>query len=344
MQGPGGGESPCPSHHFPGSGMTDSLAQVQAYNRPSSPWAPLLRAVPVCCLSAALWTCAGAAPLGAQTPGREPAVVEIVPGARALGLGMALQVASVDPEVAFVHPGLVQGLSGIQGSHTWFGGGGRSHSLAGAADWLGGGIAFSLHTLDYLGTPDGPGGRALGLDDFVSEPAGGEGVSETAATVTYGRTVKGLALGVSARAFGQRYGTDRTGGASLDVGAARRVGPVQMALSVRNLGGDADLPEEVVLGAGTYGRPVGPLDVGAAVQLRYRGDGTLEAGGGVEFGYWPVRGRTFVGRVGFRGVPEGDAQPVTVGGSFWGDSLVLDYAFQPMDGLDGIHRVSLGWR
>lgn len=282
--------------------------------------------------------------LHAQTPGTEPLVAELVPGARALALGMAAQVGGDDPELAFVHPALAQGLSGVQGSHSWFGSGGRGFSLAGAVDWFGGGVAVSLQSLDYLGVQNQQGAPRRGLDDLVVEPQGGEGTAETAATLTYARTLFGVDFGVSGRLLTQRFGADRRTMEAVDVGAATSLGPLKVALSARNLGGDADLPEEVVLGAGAYGRPLGPLDVGAAAQVRYRDDGEVEVGGGVEFGYWPVRGRTFVGRVGFRNVPEGGARPVTLGGSFWGDSLVLDYAFQPMEGLEGVHRVSVGWR
>jgi hypothetical protein len=64
-------------------------------------------------------------------------------------------------------------------------------------------------------------------------------------------------------------------------------------------------------------------------------------------GYWPVRGRTFVGRLGAQVVPEGsDASPFTFGFAFWGDDLVVEWAFQPFDGApeSGTHRFSIGWR
>lgn len=280
----------------------------------------------------------------AQTPGREPAVVELLPGARSLGLGWVPQVGSDDPDLAFTHPALVQDLSGFQGGYTRFGDGSGAYTLAAAMEWFGGGVAVSLQTLEYVGPASGPGAREDGLDDLLAVPPGGEGVSESAATLTYGRSLIGVRIGVSGRVFTQRYASEREMGGAMDVGAATTAGPVRVALSARNLGGDADLPEEVVLGAGAYGRPLGPLDLGAAAQVRYRDDGGFEFGGGIELGYWPIRGRTFVGRVGFRNVLEGSARPFSLGGSFWGDSLVLDYAFQPVEGLDGIHRIGVGWR
>ena len=59
-----------------------------------------------------------------------------------------------------------------------------------------------------------------------------------------------------------------------------------------------------------------------------------------------MRGRTFVGRVGVRRVPEGEASPVSLGFAFWGDDLVLEWAWQPFgDPVDaGTHRFGIGWR
>lgn len=287
----------------------------------------------------------------AQTPGREPASYEIPLGARALGLGLALQLGSDDPDLLSVHPAMVGRVSGMMASHTRFGDGGRAFSASAGREWLGGGVGIVVRSLTYDGRAAGT--RPGGLDPLIQGPAPEErrGVSETSAAITYGRAFMGFQVGLTGRLGTQRFSdTDVTFG-TVDVGIAHPVGPGWVSLSGRNLGraprlrGESlELPQEIVLGAGAYGAPVGPLDLGLAVQLSRRDDGEFTAGGGVEFGYWPIRGRTFVGRVGVRTVPEGDASPVTFGGSFWGDDLVLEYAFQPVDDLDGIHRVSVGWR
>ena len=85
-------------------------------------------------------------------------------------------------------------------------------------------------------------------------------------------------------------------------------------------------------------------DYGMAAEVRRRADGEFLAGGGFELGYYPVNGRNFVGRVGFRNVPEGEAKPFSVGGSYWGDDLVLEWGWHPFDGNGGVHTFSLGWR
>ena len=286
----------------------------------------------------------------AQTPEREPAVLELAPGARALGLGWAPQVGSNDSDLAFVHPALATGLAGFQVGTSLFQNGGSGYSLSTATrGWFGGGVAASIQTLEY--NAPGPGRRPGGLDPLFDGDDSGQGVSETAATLTYARDLFGIDVGVSGRVSTQRFDASSVTTAMVDVGAALPLGPLTTALTVRNLGREPELggetlslPTEVVLGVGGYGQQVGPLDMGMAAQVIRRDDGEFLYGGGLEVGYWPVRGRTFVGRIGFRNVPEGDASPVTFGGSFWGDDLVLEYAFQPVSGEDGLHRISVGWR
>jgi hypothetical protein len=308
---------------------------------------PCFKIVLVAGAGAALVT-AGAAQ--AQTPEREPAVLELAPGARALGLGLAPQLGSDDPDLAFVHPALATGLSGFHVGTSLFQGGGTGYSLSAATDdWFGGGVAASIQTLEYLSP--GAGLRPGGLDPIFDGDGSGQGVSETAATVTYARALFGVDVGVSGRLSTQRFDGSSVTTAMADIGAALPIGPLTAALSVRNLGREPELagetlrlPTEVVLGVGGYGRQVGPLDMGLAAQVIRRDDGEFLYGGGLEVGYWPIRGRTFIGRVGFRNVPEGDASPVTFGGGFWGDNLVLEYAFQPVSGEDGLHRITVGWR
>lgn len=286
----------------------------------------------------------------AQTPEREPAVVELATGARAMGLGFAPQVGSNDSDLAFVHPALATGLAGFQVGTSLFRDGGTGYSLSAAnSGWLGGGVSASIQTLEYLAP--GPGQRPGGLDPLFDRDGSGQGVSETAATLTYARGLFGVDVGVSGRVTTQRFDGSRATTAMADIGAALPIGPLKAALTVRNLGRNPELggetlslPTEVVLGVGGYGQQVGPLDMGVAAQVIRRDDGEFLYGGGLEVGYWPIRGRTFVGRIGFRNVPEGDASPVTFGGSFWGDDLVLEYAFQPVSGEDGLHRISVGWR
>jgi hypothetical protein len=300
------------------------------------------------CPSLLAFALLGAGPLAAQTPGREPAVVELPAGARAAGLGHAFQADAGDSDAVFWNPALASRAGGfalgLQGLTT----AARAFTVSAAAPWYGGGVAVGLQALEY-GTDVAPGEREGGIDPLLAD--GGEAVGELVATVAYGRTLAGFTVGVAGKLVDQRFGDARQQDLAADVGVAHALGPGWASLAVRNLGPersldgvDVRLPTDVTLGWGGYGRPLGPLDLGAAAALGRRADGEVVFGGGLELGYWPVQGRTFVARVGVRNVPEGEASPVTFGGSFWGDRLVLEYAFQPVDDADGLHRVTLGWR
>ena len=285
--------------------------------------------------------------LGAQAPERAPVVLGLGSGARALGLGGAFQPDAGDADAVFVNPALAAQAGGFALGWQRFDAESTMFSLSTASDWYGGGVFGGVQVLDWTGAA--PGQYPGGVDPLLGE--GGPGGSEMALTVGYGRSLFGLRAGVGAKYLVQRVGASNAATVALDLGLARQLGPGWLHLTGRNLGApttwgdtDVDLPTEVALGWGAYGQPIGPLDLGAAVEVSRRADGELLAGGGLEFGYWPVRGRTFVGRIGLRRVPEGEAAPVSFGGSYWGDALVIDYGFHPVDGTDGIHRITLGWR
>ncbi|MBT8336576.1 MAG: hypothetical protein KJO11_08225 [Gemmatimonadetes bacterium] len=308
-----------------------------------------IRAAPILLGAAALAALVlSSAPTSAQAPERGPVVLSLGFGARAQGLGGALQPGEQDPDAVFANPALAALAGGFGLGWQRFDSEGTAVSVSSARSWFGGGIFGGVQALDWNGSTR-PEAYAGGVDPLLAE--GGEGASELALTVGYGRTLFGLRAGVAAKYWVQRYGASNVAGLAFDLGLARRLGPGWLHARARNLGAPAtwgevevDLPVELGLGWGAYGRPLGPLDLGGAIDVSRRADGEWLVGGGLEFGYWPIRGRTFVARLGARTVPEGDASPVSLGGSFWGDDLVIDYAFQPAEGSDGIHRVTLGWR
>lgn len=287
-------------------------------------------------------------PVRGQTPHREPLVVELPVGSRATALGGAYQLGAPDPDVLFHNPALLDRASGMMLGVQRLGSTALGFTASAATAWFGGAVGVGMRAVEH-GTAE-PGGREGGLDPLIR--GDGSGGSDLAGSVGYALTVAGLRVGAAGTLVAQRWAEVRSVTASVDVGLAHDVGPLMAGLSVRNIGPDRDIgpqddvpqPLEVTLGLGGYGRPVGPLDVGGAVAVTRRDDGEILVGGGLELGYWPIVGRTFVARIGGRSVPEGSALPVTLGGAYWGDDLVLEYAWQPMDDLDGVHRISVGWR
>lgn len=285
----------------------------------------------------------------AQTPGREPVVVEIPASTRAAALGDAFQLGAPDADVVFYNPALVERAAGstMGGIHV-LGDGALGFTVSTARSWFGGGVGLGLQVLEY--EAPGPGLRPGGPDPLVV--GGGSGTADVAASVAVARTLLGFRVGVVGKVVAQRFRDFRQASGSVDVGLAHEVGPLTAGLSVRNLGpdrplapeGDVPQPRLVTLGVGGYGQQVGPLDLGLAAAVTLRDDEEVVVGGGIEVGYWPVIGRTFVFRAGARTVPEGDASPLTVGASYRGDEIVLSWAWQGVDDLEGIHRFSVGWR
>jgi hypothetical protein len=297
------------------------------------------------------------ASVAAQVQGNLPKVLTLPSSTRAMALGNAYVPTERHADVIFYHPALLSGASGFGIEVQRWSAESSATAASAAVGWWGGGVGIGLQTLQYASpswmVSDDP-------DDLFA--AGTVPVSERVATLGYGRVLKGFELGAAAKLVDQRVGTARNTIALADVSAAHGLGPVMVGLTLKDLGpqafdtdpGDGGTEDEddtdarktrLVLGAGAYGRQVGIFDVGMAGQLSYATDET-RVGGGLEVGYWPISGRTFVARVGLSSVPAGsEASPVTFGFAYWGDDLVLEWAYQDFSTLDqGTHRFGIRWR
>jgi hypothetical protein len=289
-----------------------------------------------------------AAGVHAQTPGREPALLELPASTRAAGLGHAFQLGGTDADGLFYNPALVSNARGMMLGVQAFGDPTRGATFAGSVEWWGGGAALGLQALDYISGWPTAGQRSGGSAPFFD--AGGFAVTEMVATTAYAREIAGFRVGAAAKLIDQRRAETRGAAFALDVGATRAVRRVTLGVAVQDVGsdlevaGEARLPTRVTLGAGHYGQTIGPLDVGAAASVTLRSDQEVVGGGGVEVAYWPITGRTFVGRAGVHGAPDGDGATFTFGASYWGDNLVLEYALEPLDASHLVHRFTLGWR
>ena len=285
---------------------------------------------------------------GAQEAAPLPRALGLPGSTRAMALGDAYMMDAGHADALFYHPALLTGAGGFGldvqqwDAESW------SSAASAAMQWLGGGVGVGLVTLQYSAPVAGPGTLPPGQDFlFASGPTP---VSERVAVVGYARELLGIDFGVAGKLVEQRVGTARDAVGLFDIGAATELGPVALGLTVHDVGreplaaaGADELgASRVVLGAGGYGQPVGPLDVGFSAQAAANSDEVLFSGG-VEIGYWPIRGRTFLARVGLAQVPDGsDMTPLALGLAYWGDSLVLEWAFQPHEG--DTHRIGLRWR
>lgn len=287
--------------------------------------------------------------IGLSAQARTPGLGHDIPAStRGMALGGAYMMDAESADAVFVHPSLLRGASGMTLAMQRWGSASGATSAAAATSWFNGsiGVGIGVQAMQHQYVPAStPGSHAL---DPLFSPAspGDDPVSERAAILGLSRSFGGVGdvdWGVAVRLSEERIGVARRTDVEVLLGASREVGPVTVGVTYPDVGRSvADLD----IGVGAYGWELGPLDVGVSGRLGGFHD-EVRGGGGIEVGYWPVRGRTFVGRLGAQVVPDGsDASPFTFGLAFWGDDLVVEWAFQPFDGApeSGTHRFSIGWR
>ena len=275
-----------------------------------------------------------------------PVVVQVPASARAAAMGNAYLLSAPDADAIFYNPALLNNARGITASLSRFGSGSHLMRAAAGFDWWDGALSFGVATLSY-----GAGSTDAGA--FVAGEAGlwedgSVTASEQVAIVSYARTLYGFRVGGAAKLIDQRrVGAHRVTGAA-DLGVVRGVGPVTLGFSARNLGSspdfdlvDARLPTTLTVAGATRSKTVGPLDMSFAGSSSWIRKDLTTAGGGVEISYWPINGRTFTARVGYRWIEESAITPITFGLGFTGDVIGIDYAFQAVDDGRATHMVTL---
>jgi hypothetical protein len=285
----------------------------------------------------------------AQNANRLPRALELPASTRAMALGNAYMMNAGHADAIFYHPALLLSARGFGLELQRWGGESSATAASGALQWLGGGVGIGLLTLQYGGP--GPGNLAAPAGQDHLFQLGTAPVSERIAVIGYARELFGLDIGVAGKLVDERVDDARESVILVDVGAATDVGPIRVGLTVRDWGDDpivspADATPRVVLGAGAYGRPLGIFDIGASVAADWSDD-RASVSGGLEVGYWPISGRTFVARIGFQDPVDGsEMSPVSFGLAFWGDNVTAEWAFRPYDGSEssGTHRFGLRWR
>jgi len=176
--------------------------------------------------------------------------------------------------------------------------------------------------------------------------------SELVASLGYSRTLWGLRVGTVGKFIEERLGSFKGSVGAVDLGVTASPGPLTVGLALQNMGpslklggGEVPLPLRLGLGASTRMVWVGPLDLSASGGVSYREGGDVIPSVGLEVAYWPVTGRTFIGRLGLRNLPDPETgNPFTFGVGFAGDNLVLDYAYEGFESGNPAHRFTLGWR
>lgn len=298
----------------------------------------------------------GPSPASGQEEPRGPIILSLPGSTKALSLGNSFLLGTRDPDILFFNPGLLSRAQGFSGSVQLYGASSSLATFSAGTNWLSGSLALGIQSLSY----GAPATGELLSDDLPPTPTdpgslrenGEIGVGDLVVSAGYARTLWGVQMGLVGKYIQERFGHTRANTGAVDLGAAKSAGPITLGLAAQNLGPgmsrggeDISLPTRFSLGAASRAKVVGPLDVSAATALNYQLDGDLIPSIGMEVAYWPVTGRTFFARVGFRHLPEEQTgSPVTFGGGFTGDSIVLDYAFEGFDTGSPSHRFTFGWR
>ncbi|MBT8398119.1 MAG: hypothetical protein HKO65_09670 [Gemmatimonadetes bacterium] len=300
---------------------------------------------------------ASALPAAAQYRDWGPILLDIPASTRALGLGNSFSLTSGSSEAIFYQPGLLSRAQGYSASIQRFGTSATQVAASAGGSWLSGGVSLGVQHLSYGVDVY----ELLEDDNRLNLPAdkgslrtnGNIGVSEMVLSLGLGRTVKGIQVGAVGKLIEQRFGRSKAATAAIDIGLSSSTGPLVVGLAVQNLGEDltisgaeVPLPVRYSLGASTQTAQVGPLDLSASGAVIYQQEEKdLVPSAGIEVAYWPVNGRTFIGRFGFRHLPDGQSgSPITFGGGFRGDNIVLDYAYEGFDSGSPTHRIGIGWR
>jgi hypothetical protein len=282
----------------------------------------------------------------AQEPARLPLSAQTPASARAAGLGNAYLLSAPDADAIFYNPALMDDARGVAGSVSRFGSASQLITAAGSVAWWKGGLGFGASSLSYsAGSIDG-GALARGEDALWEQ--GGVSASEQIAVVSYARALFGFRIGGAGKLIDERVADERSVRGAADIGVARALGPVTLGFSARNLGRDGDhevidsrMPMLFTAAAATRSRSLGPLDVAVAGASSWRRGDFHAAGGGVEVSYWPISGRTFTARVGYRWIEASNVSPPTLGAGYAGDRVAIDYAFERIDEGRATHRITL---
>ena len=287
-------------------------------------------------------------PTQAQVRENAPLLLQLPASTRAHALGNAYPLASADNDAVFYHAGLLDAARGTGGSLAFFERATLA-TLSGAAEFWNGGLAFGVQSLSYSAGSRTSGAFSRG-EAGLGE-SGAVNASELSVSAGYGRSIKGFRVGLVGRYMEIGLGGERDVNFAADLGVARRIGFVTAGFSARNLGRapelageDLALPMTLTLGASTQTTPFGPLDVSAAAAVSRWEDGTFVPNAGIEVAYWPVNGRTFIGRIGFRYIDDSDIRPLTLGAGFVGDRIGIDYAVQDYENSRPVHRVGVRLR
>ena len=267
--------------------------------------------------------------ISAQSHSVLPRTTTLPASTRAMALGDSYVLNSGKADVLFYHPALLARATGFGGSLQRWGSASSAASMSGAFEFLGGTLGIGLRTLQYATESEDELHAPLGQDHHFRP--GGERSHERTASIGYGRELWGaLSLGLAIDLLEIRLESLQQNIMLIDFGISADLGPIGVGLTAHDIGNKPfhDVPDEPFEDFGP--RP-----------------SRIVLGAGAEIGYYPVRGRTFVLRIGLQNVPQNsEMSSFTTGFAFWLDDFILEWAFRPVSSAPerGSHRFGISWR
>lgn len=278
----------------------------------------------------------------AQAQPFQPLAPRLPVGARSLAMAN-VAIVGRDDDVIFFNPAQLVIARGTSVSvadvlSSRFTGG----SMATVLRFGTGGIGVGVNQLDF-------GAGAMTVRDRSDLAAGSTG-SSSHAMVGLAQVVKGVRVGAALSYLAERLdAADRSTrrAVGLDIGASRDWRRISVGATLQHIGPDAfqrggdhpDLPFAAAIGLG-YSRALGPLDLLAMGQVRYREDGFVAPSAGGELGFSWLDGYLVAVRAGARR-PDVAEGILTGGVGFTADRVSLDWAVEPIDGRPAIHHIGI---
>lgn len=304
-----------------------------------------------------LIACSLSAPAAAQSPDAGPLLLKFPASTRAVALGNAW-VAGRDEDVVFYNPAQIISAArgGFNATFALIGRNSKFGSMAGA--YAAGPMSFTLgwgvQILNYSVKLN----QRYPFAPDVLTSSGAAGALSVLLTGGGAIVLKGVRVGVTAKYASDRVTTPffqvaeaqpRHDALVADVGIARNLFGGVLGFSAQNLRRSSAsnplhvaVPQQALLGWTTT-QQAGQLDLGLAAQVTAR-RGWLAPGGGIEVGYGWIEGYSAALRLGARRPETKAERPFSLGASFNGDHLALEYALQLFDGGHKMNRMTVRWR
>lgn len=282
----------------------------------------------------------------AQAPASAPLVLAVPSSARVAALGNAW-VAGRDQDVVFSNPAQMINVRpdfAVSMAHFGPGANGGSFATVYAAGKLSFTLGAGIQILNF--SPGINQASPFGVESLLTR--GNQDAQSSVTTVGGAILWKTFRIGASAKYLSDRTSVNRHALVA-DLGVARNLFGGVAALAVQNLGPAAlsdtpaaKLPRQVALGWSRT-KPIGPLDFALFTQVTAR-SGWASPAAGLETGYSWIEGYSITFRAGARRPESNLERPVTLGASFSGDRLTIDYAIRFFDNSRNAHLVTVRWR